>query len=76
MTALRRAWDAFLAWPKRYHGLLVGGAFWLCWMLFGFWRTLLLLILIVIGYVVGRVFEVNQSWRELIEKLLSDRYTE
>ncbi len=76
MTALRRALAAFLAWPRRYHGLLAGALLWGCWMLFGFWRTLLLAVLATVGYIVGRILEENQSWRALVDKLLSDRYTE
>ncbi|KRW91973.1 hypothetical protein SD51_05595 [Alicyclobacillus tengchongensis] len=76
MNALRRAISAFRAWPRRYHGLLLGVVLWILWLLFGFWRTLLLAVLAAIGYMVGRVLEENQTWRELLDKLLSDRYTE
>ncbi|GMA55848.1 small integral membrane protein DUF2273 [Alicyclobacillus sacchari] len=76
MSALRRAIAAFLAWPRRYHGLLAGVVLWALWLLVGFWRTLLLAVLAATGYTIGRVLEENQSWRELLDKLLSDRYTE
>lgn len=76
MSWLRRALLVFVNLPRRYHGLMVGCAFWLFWMIFGFWRTLLLLVLGTVGYIVGRVLEANQSWREVLEKLLSERFTE
>jgi uncharacterized membrane protein len=59
---------------RRWHGLIIGCLFWLIWMLFGFWATLLLLICGSVGFVVGRIFEENQSWREIVDKLLSERY--
>lgn len=76
MTWMRRALDTLLQMPRRYQGLLSGIILWILWMAFGFWRTLLLLVLAVIGYIVGRVLEENQSWRVLLDKLLRDRYTE
>lgn len=76
MSAFRRALSAFTQMPRRYHGLIIGVLFWIIWMAFGFWRTLLLLVLAAVGYIVGRILEENQSWRVLLDKLLSDRYTE
>ncbi|WAH39006.1 DUF2273 domain-containing protein [Alicyclobacillus dauci] len=76
MSLLRRALLKFSLLPRRYHGMIIGAVFWLFWMLFGFWRTLLLLVLAGIGYVVGRILEENQSWRDLLDKLLAERFTE
>lgn len=76
MNGFRRALAQFVRLPRRYHGLIIGCLFWLFWMLFGFWRTLLLLVLAAIGYVVGRILEENQSWRQLLDKLLAERFTE
>lgn len=76
MNALRRVLLTFIGLPRRYHGLLIGCLFWLFWMICGFWRTLLLLVLAAVGYIVGRILEEHQSWRSLLEKLLSERFTE
>ncbi|GEO25785.1 hypothetical protein AAC03nite_15700 [Alicyclobacillus acidoterrestris] len=76
MNWLRHAFGWFIGLPRRYHGVMVGCLFWLFWMVFGFWRTLLLLVLAGVGYVVGRILEENQSWRAILDKLLSERFTE
>lgn len=73
MNWIRRVFSDFVALPRRYHGLTAACGFWLLWMIVGFWRTLLLVVLAAIGYVVGRIMEENQSWRKLLDKLLSDR---
>jgi len=76
MNGLRRAWLWFRSCPRRYHGFAAGILFWILWMIFGFWRVLLLFVLAVVGYAGGRVWEENQSWRRILERLLTDRYTE
>jgi uncharacterized membrane protein len=45
-------------------------------MIFGFWSVVLLAFLAAIGFFVGRVSEERKSWREILDKLLSDRYME
>lgn len=76
MKGFRRVCSEFIALPRRYHGLAVACGIWLLWMIVGFWRMLLLVVLAAIGYIVGRILEENQSWRRLLDKLLSDKFTE
>lgn len=61
---------------RRWQGLLAGVLLWLAWMIFGFWSTLLLLILMAVGFFVGRVLEERRDWREVIDKLLADRFND
>lgn len=63
-----------LAMPRRWLGLLAGCVLWLAWMIFGFWQTILLIVLAAIGYLVGRVLEERNSWKDIVEKLLSEHY--
>jgi len=74
MEWLRRIATTFLTMKRRWVGLIVGCLFWLVWMLFGFWSTILLMFLGAIGFVIGRVMEENQSWKDVVEKLLADRF--
>ena len=60
----------------RWLGLIAGMIVWLIWMVFGFWATVLLVILGGLGFILGRVFEEHKSWRDIVDKLLSDRYME
>ncbi|MBF8378709.1 DUF2273 domain-containing protein [Alicyclobacillus mali] len=76
MNGLERAWQWFIGRPRRYHGLAAGVLFWILWMIFGFWRVLLLFVLAGVGYAGGRAWEEQQSWRRILERLLTDRYTE
>jgi uncharacterized membrane protein len=61
---------------RRWLGLGAGCLLWILWMIFGFWSVVLLAFLAAIGFFVGRVSEERKSWREILDKLLSDRYME
>ncbi|MBX6352928.1 MAG: DUF2273 domain-containing protein [Thermoflavifilum sp.] len=74
MEHLEAAWRAFRQLKRRWHGLIAGCLLWLIWMVFGFWATLLLIILGGVGFVVGRIMEENESWKDVIDKLLSERF--
>lgn len=61
---------------RRWIGLIVGSLCWLIWMLVGWWATLGLIVLAALGYIVGRIFEEHKTWKEIVEKLLSERFME
>lgn len=75
-TFLRAVAEGLLILKRRWQGLIAGVILWLAWMIFGFWSTLLLLVLMVVGFFVGRVLEEKRDWREVVDKLLSDRYND
>lgn len=74
MSWIRQAILNILNLKRRWLGLIVGCLLWLAWMLFGFWSTILLVVLAVAGFAVGRVMEAHQSWKDVVEKLLSEHY--
>ncbi|MCL6516199.1 DUF2273 domain-containing protein [Alicyclobacillus sp.] len=74
MTALREAWAWFRSLRRRWHGALAGVVLWAVWMAFGFWATILLVILCGGGFLAGRVLEQHESWRDVVEKLLAERF--
>lgn len=74
MMRLHTWWTSLLQLRRRWHGLLIGCALWIAWMIFGFWSTLLLLVLGCLGYVVGRVLEERWDWKNVLEKLLTERF--
>jgi uncharacterized membrane protein len=75
-TFLRAISVGVLSLRRRWQGLLAGTLLWLAWMIFGFWSTLLLLVLMAIGFIVGRVLEEKRDWKQVVEKLLADRYND
>jgi uncharacterized membrane protein len=74
MTRLRAVYTWWTNLRRRWQGFILGCLLWLFWMIFGFWWTILLLVLAVIGFVVGRVLEEHQSWKDVLDKLLSERF--
>lgn len=74
MNWLRSAVVSILSLRRRWLGMLAGVVVWFIWMLFGLWATILLVVLAGLGFVVGRVLEEHESWKNIVDKLLSDRF--
>lgn len=74
LMRLQTWWLGLLQMRRRWQGLISGALLWLAWMIFGFWSTLLLLVLGGIGYAIGRVLEERWDWKNLLDKLLTDRF--
>jgi uncharacterized membrane protein len=74
MNLLKASLQRILSLKRRWLGMGIGCALWLLLMIVGFWATLLLVVLAAIGYFVGRIMEENQSWRDVVTKLLAERY--
>ncbi|MCL6593121.1 MAG: DUF2273 domain-containing protein [Alicyclobacillus sp.] len=74
MNGWRDRLDKLLRLKRRWHGMMAGCLLWVVWMCFGFWATLGLLVLAGAGYAAGRVFEEHESWRDVVNKLLSERF--
>lgn len=61
--------------PKRYLGIVFGIMGWILIEIFGFFPTLLLAVLMVIGYALGRIFEGRANWQDVVERIWqSDPY--
>ncbi|QQE81301.1 DUF2273 domain-containing protein [Alicyclobacillus sp. SO9] len=71
---LQRMLTNMMQMKRRWLGMWAGVVIWILWMIFGFWAIILLLILGAVGFVIGRVLEENQSWKQVVERLLSERY--
>ncbi len=56
------------SYPKRYIGMAAGFFCWLFIELFGLLPTLLLAVLVVIGYSVGRMADTRERWQDMIER--------
>jgi uncharacterized membrane protein len=65
-----------LGMKRRYLGLICGCFLWILWIIFGFWATLLLFVLATAGFAVGRIMEERKSWKEILDKLISERFME
>lgn len=69
----------FVQWirrmPKRYWGVGIAVFLWILLKIFGFFPTLLLVALIIVGYEVGKIFDKRENWQDVVERFWqSDRY--
>ncbi len=73
-----RWWNKIVALKtikKRYIGIVLGIVLWAMLIWVGFFPTLLLVILSVLGYACGRFLEERDNWLEVITRLWStDRF--
>lgn len=68
--------DKFLAWlmlfkqiPKRWYGIVIGFVCWLLILWVGFFPTLLLAVLMSVGYAVGHFIDDRADWQEIISRI-------
>lgn len=54
--------------PKRYFGAMMGLILWIFIEVVGFFPTLLLVILVVIGYLLGRFFDNRSNWQDMLDR--------
>lgn len=63
--------ELFKDWNPGAAGALIGFAFALSWVIFGFFKTLFILALTAMGYFIGvRYFSHKEDFRELLNKIL------
>lgn len=64
-----------VAMPKRYKGAALGFIVWVLLEWIGFFQTLLLVVLMVIGYGIGRFADGREKWLEVIARMWhTDRF--
>ncbi|GMA52401.1 hypothetical protein GCM10025857_37580 [Alicyclobacillus contaminans] len=76
MAKLRQWALMLLGLRRRWLGCIAGCILWVFWMVFGLWSTLALLVLATAGFAVGRILEEHQSWKDVVDKLLADRFND
>jgi uncharacterized membrane protein len=63
-------WTYLREHRSRYIGLAVGFVLPVLWWTVGFWRTLLWLFCMAVGYLVGRIIEQPEWFYKAMEKIL------
>ncbi len=76
MNRIRHWAVVILNLKRRWLGLIIGCLLWLAWMLFGVWATVVLVVFASVGFFVGRILEEHQSWKDVVDKLLAERFTD
>jgi uncharacterized membrane protein len=62
-----------LSADRRFLGALLGGVFGLLYLIVGFWKTIVFLGFVLLGYSLGRMFEVNEDWRDVIDRIMPNK---
>jgi uncharacterized membrane protein len=77
---MRELLEKVISWlltaDRRMIGALLGGCFGLLYLIVGFWRTIVFLGFVLLGYAVGRMFERNEDWRDVIDRIMPNRSRE
>lgn len=51
-------------------GVGVGAILGLLYLFVGFWKVIIVLGFVVLGYAVGTVWERNEDWRDVMDRIL------
>ncbi|MDB5084325.1 MAG: hypothetical protein JWN30_1211 [Bacilli bacterium] len=54
----------------RSFGVLVGVILGLLYLVFGFWKVIIFAGFVAFGYYLGRIWEGNEDWRDVVERIL------
>lgn len=55
-------------------GVLIGLILGIIFLLFGFWKTIIFCLFIVIGLYIGMKFDADKKFKDIIEELLPGRF--
>lgn len=75
MERLIRIWE-ILSGNKRLLGTVIGLLFGILYLFFGFFKTLVFALIVVIGYLIGRFWDDREDWRDVIERVLPPKLRE
>jgi uncharacterized membrane protein len=63
----------FEIWQSRNYrtlGLLSGIILGILYLFVGFWRMLVFLLIVLIGWYIGRVMDERENWRDVLDRLI------
>lgn len=66
----------FLIENKRFLGLAVGLVFGLLYLIFGFLQTVAFGLFLTVGYFVGKMFDDREDWRDVLDRIVPQKYRE
>lgn len=66
----------FLLGNKRLLGILIGVLFGVLYLIFGFFKTLVFALIVCIGYLIGRFWDDQEDWRDVIDRVLPPKFRE
>ncbi len=64
----------FFTYRKKILGSLIGFLFGILFLILGFFKTFVILICTLIGYIIGSRWSVEEDLRKLIERLIPNRF--
>jgi uncharacterized membrane protein len=55
-------------------GTLAGVILGILYLIFGFWKTLVFVVIVFIGFYIGGRLDKHDDWRDIIDRFVPDRY--
>lgn len=63
-----------LSGNKKLLGTVIGVLFGLFFLIFGLLKTIIFGFFVVGGFYVGKMFDEREDWRDVIDKIVPDKY--
>jgi uncharacterized membrane protein len=68
-------WSAILDWierrPRTTLGLLIGFVIGILLVTLHFWKTVIVLLCVIIGFAIGKYLDTRQDWGEILDRLFT-----
>ena len=70
-------WSAILDWverrPRTTLGLIIGFIIGMLLVTLSFWKTILVILCVIIGFAIGKYFDTRRDWGEILDRLFTSK---
>ncbi|MCX7918357.1 MAG: DUF2273 domain-containing protein [bacterium] len=70
-------WDVILSFlerrPRTVIGLIIGFIIGLLLVTLHFWKTVLVIVCVTIGYCIGKYLDTRKDWGEILDRLFTQK---
>ena len=70
-------WQAILDWierrPRTSAGLIIGFIIGILMVTLNFWKTLVVLLFVILGFAIGKYLDTRKDWGEILDRLFTSK---
>lgn len=70
-------WSTFLDWierrPRTLAGLIIGFIIGILLVTLHFWKTMVVLLCVILGFAIGKYLDTRKDWGEILDRLFTSK---